>query len=229
MKTVGIIGGLGPETTTKFYLEIVATFSNRGEDSYPSILIDSIPLPRALEKECIVKAQNEEKCISFLVQAAKNLEAGGADFIVLACNSLHKFIKEIRAAVKIPVLNIVEETVNFLKSKNIDRVGILATGITINSKIYETELNNAGIGEIVPDDKDQQKLGQLIYNLAIGNYSESEKEALDYIIDKIAQKHVQAIILACTDLQLLAPKHQEIKVFDTMKILVDATVREMAN
>lgn len=227
MKTVGIIGGLGPETTTKFYLELISAYSKRGERSYPSVLVYSVPLPRELEKECIIEAKNEEKCIPFLVQAAKNLEAGGADFIVLACNSLHKFIEDIREAVKIPVLSIIEETVNFLKSQNIKTVGTLATSITINNQLYKARLNKEDISEVVPDAQDQERLGQLIYDLATGNYSDADKKALDQIIKKIGKANIQAIILACTDLQLLTPQCDGIKIFDTMQILVDATVREM--
>lgn len=226
MKTVGIIGGLGPEATAKFYLEIVSACSDLNEQSHPPILIYNVPLPLQLEKECIVKAKNEEKCLPFLIQAAKILEKGGADFLVMPCNSLHIFIKEIRKAVKIPVLSIVEETVKFLKKQNIKDVGILATSITINRGLYQLKLNGHDIREIVPNNQDQAKLGQIIYNLVIGHYTEADKQALDQITDSLVKKGAESIILACTDLQLLSPQHTKVRVFDTMQILVNSTINE---
>jgi len=227
MKTVGIIGGLGPEATAKFYLEIVSACSNRGEQVHPPILIYSVPLPLQIEEKCIVKGQSEEKCVPYLIQAAKTLEQGGADFLVMPCNSLHVFIEEIRRAVKIPVLSIVEETVKFLKTRNIKEVGILATSITINRGLYKFQLNTQCINEVVPSDQDQDKLGQIIYNLVIGKYTDTDKQELNEIIKSFEKKEIESIILACTDLQILAPYHHKIKIFDTMEILVDATVQEM--
>ena len=227
MKTAGIIGGLGPESTSKFYLQLVSACSKRGEQTHPPILMYSVPLPLQIEKECIIKGQSEEKCVPFLIQAAKILEQGGADFLVMPCNSLHVFIEEIRKAVKIPVLSIIEETVKFLKNQNIKEVGILATSITINRRLYKLKLNGHDIKEIVPDDQDQTRLGQIIYNLVIGSYTNKDKQALDEIAENLVKKGAESIILACTDLQLLAPQHTKVKIFDTMQILVDATVQEM--
>src|SRR3989338_6727859 len=106
MKKVGIIGGLGPETTSEFYLDLVFSCQKKDRTHRPSIIIASVPLPYKIEE-------------------AKRLEKSGADFIVMPCNSLHIFIKEIRNAVKIPVLSIVEETVKFLKKNKFKKVGIV--------------------------------------------------------------------------------------------------------
>ena len=227
MKTVGIIGGLGPEATAKFYLEVVLACSDSGEQSHPPILIYNVSLPLELEKECIVEAKNEEKCLPFLIQAAKILEKGGSDFLVMPCNSLHMFIEEIRRAVKIPVLSIIEETVKFLKDQKINKVGILATSITINRKLYKLKLNSHVITDVVPDSQDQAKLGQIIYNLVIGNYTDADKQILVGITNNLVGKGAKSIILACTDLQLLAPQHPKVKIFDTMQILINATVQEI--
>ena len=227
MKTVGIIGGLGPEATSKFYLQLVSACSNRGEQTHPPILIYSVPLPLQIEKECIVKGQSEEKCVPYLIQAAKTLEQGGTDFLVMPCNSLHVFIEEIRKAVKIPVLSIVEETIKFLKNHNIKQVGILATSITINRGLYKSQLNARGINEVIPNEQDQAKLGQIIYNLVIGSYTNTDKQTLDEITGNLVKKGVESIILACTDLQLLTLQHTKVKIFDTMQILVEATVQKM--
>ena len=124
MKTVGIIGGLGPETTSEFYLDIVFSCQKKSKTSRPGVIIASVPLPYKIEEDLITKNKGSERYIPFLVNEAKRLEKAGADFIVMPCNSLHVFIKEIRNAVDIPVLSIIEETVKFLKKNNLNNVGL---------------------------------------------------------------------------------------------------------
>lgn len=227
MKTVGIIGGLGPDTTTKFYLQIISAFSRLSAPTRPQILIYNVPLPIQIEKEAITEAKDEERCLSFLIEAAKTLEKGGVDFIVMPCNSLHVFIEEIRSAVNIPVLSIVDETVKFLQSQNCKQVGLLATQITIDRKLYKNKLDAFGIEEIVPSDQDQSRIGQIIYHLVIGSSTEEDKDALDNMINDLINRGAKTIVLACTDLQLLIPTRQDVPTIDTMQLLVNTTVKEM--
>ena len=227
MKTVGIIGGLGPEATTKFYLEVISGCTKSNQRDHPSILIYSVPLPLKLEKECILDAQNEEKCIPYLLNAAKILEKGGADFIVMPCNSLHLFIEEIRRAVKIPVLSIVEETIKHLNNNKIKAVGVLATSITINNGLYQNQLEANGIKNINPDELYQTELSKIIYKLVIDDYTEADKDMFNDISGNLIRKGAKSIILACTDLQLLSPFNDKVKFIDTMQVLVDTTIREL--
>ena len=107
MKTVGIIGGLGPETTSEFYLELIFSCQKFNKVNRTPILIYIVPLPYDIEEDAIARSKGEERCVPFILDAAKSLERAGADFLVMPCNSLHTFIKEIRSAVKIPVFSIV--------------------------------------------------------------------------------------------------------------------------
>lgn len=227
MKTVGIIGGLGPETTSEFYLELIFSCRQINKFSYAPVLINSIPLPFILERDAIADGIGEERILPFLLDAAKNLENAGADFLVLPCNSLHKFIGDIRASVKIPILSILEETTRFLKEKNINKAGIIATPITVKNKLYEKPLKASGIMTVIPDDLQQAKIGKLILNLTSNRYDNKDRELLLKVITGLSKKKVKNIILACTDLQLLVPKLENLKIYDTMKILLDATVRKV--
>jgi len=228
MKTVGIIGGLGPETTSEFYLELIFSCRKINQVSYPPILINSIPLPFDVERDAIAEGIGEEKCLPYLVDAAKKLEKAGADFLVLPCNSLHVFIQDIRKLVKIPVMSILEETSGFLKQQGINKVGVIATPITIRNKLYEKSLKGYGIQQVVPDNLQQAKIGKLIHNLVSNRYDNKDREILIKIIKDFAKGKVGHVILACTDLQLLMPQHSDIKIYDTMKILADAAVREIS-
>ncbi len=117
MKTVGIIGGLGPSTTAEFYLEVIFACQKENKTNRPPALIWNVPISYKIEREAIVESRGKERLVPFLIDAAKRLEKGGADFLVMPCNSLHTFIGEIRRSVKIPVLSIVEETAKFLKKR----------------------------------------------------------------------------------------------------------------
>ena len=227
MKKVGIIGGLGPETTSEFYLELVFLCRKINQFSYPPILVNSIPLPFNIEKNAIAEGIGEEKCLPYLIDAAKNLEKSGADFLVLPCNSLHVFIDDIKNAVKIPILNILEETTKFLKNEGVNKVGIIATPITIRNKLYEKFFKRAEIQQVIPDNFQQAKIGKLIHDLVSSRYHNKDREILIKIIKNFTKSKVKHVILACTDLQLLMPQHGDIKIYDTMRILVDSTVKKI--
>lgn len=227
MKTVGIIGGLGPETTSEFYLDLVFSCQKKNKISRPSIIISSVPLSYKIEDDAISKNKGIERCLQFLTKEAKRLEKAGVDFIVMPCNSLHIFINEIRKSVNVPVLSIVEETVNFLKKNKMNKVGIVSTSATVKNKLYETAFNKNNIKYIAPDEFQQAKMGKIIHNLVIGQKNNKDREELIKIINDFENKEVDCVILACTDLQLLNPKHPKLRIFDTMKIFADATVEEI--
>lgn len=227
MKTIGIIGGLGPETTSEFYLDVVFSCQKKDRTARPSVIIASVPLPYQIEEDAISKNIGIERCLPFLVSEAKRLEKAGADFIVMPCNSLHIFINNIRNAIKVPVLSIVEETVKFLKKNNFNKVGIVSTSATIENKLYENAFKKNGIGYETPDDFQQAKLGKFILNLVTGQQNSKDRDELIKIISDFENKNVDCVVLACTDLQLLIPKHPNLKIFDTMKIFADASVDEI--
>ena len=149
MKTVGIIGGLGPETTSEFYLDVVFSCQKINKTARPSIIISSVPLPYCIEEDAIIKSIGIERIMPFLIKEAERLQKAGADFIVMPCNSLHVFIEDIRKSVSIPVLSIVEETVKFLKDNNIQYIYLpkiyqlpMAEGLYPIKKIFENEETN---------------------------------------------------------------------------------------
>lgn len=223
MKTVGIIGGLGPETTAEFYLKLIFSSFEKDKKKRPPVLIWSIPLEYQLEQDFINKGKGIEKYIPYLQDAAQRLENGGADFIVMPCNSVHLAIDAVRQVVKIPVLSIVEETEKFLTKRNIPEIALLATNPTVKSNLY----NLKDIKIHLPEEKDQEKIGQLINNLVRSRYSKKDQAELIKIIKKFADKDIKHVVLACTDLQLLTPKYAGAEIFDSMAILAEATIEKI--
>lgn len=227
MKTIGIIGGLGPETTSEFYLDLVFSCAKKDKAARPGIIISSVPLPYQIEEDLILRSEGMERYIPYLTAEAQRLEKSGADFLVMPCNSLHVFIKQIRDSVSIPVLSIVEETVKFLKSENMNKVGIVSTSATIKNKLYENAFAENGIEYLAPNELQQARMGKFILNLVLGQQKNRDREELISIINEFEGKGLDCVILACTDLQLLIPSHKDLKIFDTMKIFADASVEQI--
>jgi len=224
MKTVGIIGGLGPETTAEFYLDLIFNCQKRNTLQRAPVIISSVPLPFLIEKEGLLLNKGVERNIPYLINEAQRLERAGADFIVMPCNSLHIFIKEIRASVKIPALSIIEETIKYIQKKKVIKTGIISTAMTVKNKLYENELLKNEILFAGPSVKEQNELDKIIYNIVKGDKNKADSEFLMQIIENLNKENVECILLACTDLQLLRPKHPSLEIFDTMQILAESTV-----
>lgn len=227
MNSVGVIGGLGPETTANFYLEVIFRCQQLNDNQRPSVVIGSVPLLFEIERDLIADNTGIERYIPFLQEEAKKLEKSGVDFLVMPCNSLHVFIEEIREAVSIPVLSIVEETIKYLNSKDIKKVGLISTSATIENKVYESKLSESGIEYVSPVDNQRSKIDSIIQRLVSGKHLDEDRKFLIDTADSISEKDVSYVALACTDLQLLNPKSEKVEIFDTMRILADSTVAQI--
>lgn len=224
MKSVGVIGGLGPETTAEFYLEVIFQCQKRNTEQRPSIVISSVPLLFEIERDLIESNTGKERYIPFLVDEAKRLEKSGVDFLVMPCNSLHVFINEIRESVSIPVLSIVEETVNYLKKHNFKKVGLISTSATVANNVYEKKLGDEGIDYVTPNDLQRAKMDKIIQRLINGQHLNQDRELILEVVKELSTQDVDSVALACTDLQLLLPGSSEVPIFDTMKVLAESTV-----
>jgi aspartate racemase len=160
MKTLGILGGVGPETTAKVYLSLVNLIKKSGKDKYPSIIIYNLPFPFVIENEAIAEGKNSKKMIPYLVDGIKTLEKAEASFFILPCNTLHKYTKEIRESASIPFLSIIEETVSFLKNKS-RIVGILGSETTVRDKIYDKSFEEVELETLYPDKSEQETINNI--------------------------------------------------------------------
>ena len=225
MKTLGIIGGLGPETTTKIYHSVIDAF-RKNRKNYPSIVIYNLPFPFAVENEAIVKGINSHKMLPHLIRGAKILEKSGASFGILPCNTLHKYIEKIRQAVKIPLLSILDETALNLKKAKVKTVGILATETTVKDKLYDNVLKKHDIKILYPTKPEQNNINKIIMRLLKREKSENYTKIIRKICFSLQKRGAENILLACTDLQLLK-FNSKIPVIDTTEILIQASMREL--
>lgn len=226
MKTIGILGGVGPETTSGIYHAIIDIFKKNQAGNYPSILIYNLPFPFEIENEVIAKGVNSHRMLPYLINGAKILEKSGADFGILPCNTLHKYIEHIRKAVKIPFLSILDETVAKLSSNNIGTIGILATETTVKDKLYDKILYNSGINVIYPTKSEQKIINKIILNLINMRKDRYQEQQLEETCSSLHKRGANGILLACTDLQI-AKFNADIPIFDTTDILIAASIREL--
>ncbi|MBI4168087.1 MAG: amino acid racemase [Candidatus Aenigmarchaeota archaeon] len=224
MKIVGVLGGFGPETTAEFYVSIVE--KNRSfSGSHPNILIHNSPVPFGLEEDAVKNGRNLNKFLPILFDSVKIIQ-NKVDFIVLPCNTLHIFIEDLRKISKKPVLSIIEEIAVEVKQRSLKKVGLLATLKTFKERIYDTKLHENGIEVVKPSDSDMIRLSQIIHLILQGVKSDNLKTELIAITNGLKQNGAEAVILGCTDLQLLLKQSDSsLPLIDTMDVLANSTVK----
>lgn len=218
MKTIGLLGGMSWESTVTYYQIINETIKEKlGGLHSARILLYSVDFAE------IEKCQSEgdwEKSADILSEAARNLEKAGADFIVICTNTMHKVAPEIQDRIHVPVMHIAEATAEVLKENQITKVALLGTKYTMTQNFYKKKLEENGITVLIPDEKSIEIVNRVIYDeLCLGMISSGSREQYLKIIDALALKGAQGVILGCTEIGLLV--HQEdtsLPVFDTTQI-----------
>jgi aspartate racemase len=156
-----------------------------------------------------------------LVDAARRLEAGGADFFLIATNTMHHVADVVSAAVDIPLLHIADATAEVLRQDDIRRIGLLGTAFTMEFDFYRKRISEQHqIDVVVPELHDRQMVHDIIYQeLCQGQIEAESREVYLAIIDRMREKNIQGVILGCTEIgMLLQPQHTDIKLYDTTAI-----------
>ncbi len=163
---------------------------------------------------------NWERSGEILAEAAANLEKAGADFIIICTNTMHKVVPQIQAAVRIPILHIAEATAAKLKADHIERVALLGTKYTMTQAFYKDKLTENNIQVLIPGKDEIEAVNRIIYEeLCLGVVSEASKKVYLTVIDSLAAKGAQGVILGCTEIGLLIQQRDtDIPVFDTARI-----------
>ena len=218
MKTIGLIGGMSWESTVSYYRIINETVKvHLGGLHSAKILLYSVDFD---EIESCQSSGDWNKAAVLLADSAQRLEKGGADFIVICTNTMHKLVPQIQQVINIPVLHIAEVTADELVEHNIRKVGLLGTKYTMTQDFYKNKLIERGIDIIVPDGEDINTVNYIIYNeLCCGLISQTSKEKYLEIISKLQKCGAEAIILGCTEIGLLIKQEDiSLPVFDTTLI-----------
>jgi aspartate racemase len=229
MKTVGIIGGVGPESTIEYYRLIIAAYREQQQDgSYPSIIINSVDLSRLI---AWVMADELEALAAYLVAEIERLHRAGADFGLLASNTPHIVFDEISRQSPIPLISIVEATRDEAQAKGLRRVGLFGTRFTMQGRFYPDVFSRADIAIVTPKEDEQSYIHEKYMNELLNNMFLAEtREQLLAIMDRMtADDQIEALILGGTELPLILrdPEHNGIPFLDTTKIHVARIVAEL--
>jgi aspartate racemase len=228
-KTVGIVGGIAPESTIEYYRQIVAGYREHSRDGdYPSIIINSINLRRMIE---LVTANELAAVADYVLEALEKLARAGADFAVLASNTPHIVFDELRARSPLPLISIVEATCAEAETLGLKRVALFGTRFTMQGRFYPDVFSRAGIQTVLPDEAEQDYIHKhYMDELINGIFLPETKERLLRIADNLkARSNIEGIILGGTELPLILrePEHHGIPFLDTTKIHVQRIVTEL--
>ncbi|WBX78035.1 aspartate/glutamate racemase family protein [Tenacibaculum ovolyticum] len=226
MKTIGLIGGITPQSTIMYYQVLNKLASETfGEKHSAKVVMNAVDFGE------ISKLQSEGRwdlLATIMVDAAKSLQAAGAHCILICANTMHLTIAEVREAVTIPVIHIAEATGTMILESKLKKVALLGTKYTMEKTFYTDVLKNMGIEAIIPEEEDRTIIHDVIYNeLSKGILNEASQKAYIAIIEKLAQKGAEGVILGCTEIPLLvAQKDVSIPVFDTTTIHATAAFKQ---
>ena len=202
MKTLGILGGMSPESTVSYYLNINRAVNQQvGGNASAKLLVSSVNFEDIVECQ---KSGDWQRSGEILSQQAVLLEQAGVDGILLATNTMHKVAHQIMAQISVPFLHILDATANAIKAKGLNKVALLGTAFTMSDNFYKDGLLERGITPIVPDEQTQQEIHRIIFDeLCLGKIKPESKAFYLKTIENLTALGAEGVILGCTEIGLL--------------------------
>jgi len=226
MKKIGIIGGIGPESTVDYYKMIIGAFHERQAVlGYPEIIIYSANLSSLMK---ILEANDWESLTDWLLEKVVALQKAGAEFAVIGSNTPHIVFDEVRSRSPIPMLSIIEETRKNAQKRGFKKLGLLGTRFTMESDFFKKPFEYEEMAVIVPDKEDQKLIHHRLFSeIELGIIKDSTREELLSIVKKMIDRHsIDAVILGCTELPLILNKDEfEIPFLNTTAIHSESIVK----
>jgi aspartate racemase len=229
MKILGIIGGVGPESTVEYYQNIIALYRERQRDgSYPEFIINSVDLKKGLD---FMAANNLGGMADYLLEEIDKLAQAGANFGLISANTPHIVFDEVASKSPIPLISIVEATCAAAKARKLRRLALFGTRFTMQGTFYPKVFSYEGIELVMPDTKERDYLHDKYLNeLVPGKFLSETRAGLLAIVDRMkAKSNIDGVILAGTELPLILREssHKGVPFLDTTKIHCQAAVEEM--
>ena len=225
MKTIGLLGGMTAESSAEYY-KLINLFTREklgGNHSAKSVMV-SVDFG---EMEPLMEKGEWDKLRSRMSETALNVEKGGADFLVICTNTIHKFADHIENMLNIPVLNLIDTVADRITNMGFKKVGLLGTRFTMEEDFYKMRLlEKHGIESIIPEKNDREFIHKVIVDeLSIGNFKGSSREGYIKIMQKLSDEGAEGVILGCTEIPLLVKReHCNIPIFDTTTIHAETAV-----
>jgi aspartate racemase len=223
-KRIGIIGGMSPESTVEYYQYITRAYTRRyGDYGYPEILIFSVSFQSYVDWP---EQERWDLVAQGLGEAACRLEAAGADIVLIATNTMHMVVDQVRAAVTVPVLSMLDVVADAILARGIRTVGLLGTRFTMEKSFYQDALAGRGISVLVPDEAGRAFVNAVIYDeLVAGQIRDASRAGYVAIIDDLAARGAEAVVLGCTEIPLLIREEDvALPLFDTTVLHAQAAL-----
>ena len=226
MKTIGMLGGMSWESTANYYRLI-----NEGIKAKLGGLHSGKICMLSVDFDEIEKLQHAGNWVGAgeaLATASQSIEAGGADFLIICTNTMHKVVDQVEDSVSIPILHIADATAECLREQGISKVGLLGTAFTMEQDFYKGRIqDNFGIEVIVPETEERKSIHRVIYEeLCLGKILPESKQLFLKVIENLKANGAEGIILGCTEISMLvAQEDTNIQLFDTAAIHAESAVK----
>jgi aspartate racemase len=219
LKTVGLLGGMSWESTLDYYREINRGVKDRlGGLHSARIVLYSVDFA---DVEAFMRRGDWDAAADHLASAARRVEAGGADFLLICTNTLHRVADRVAAAVSIPLLHIADATAEALVRNKVKKVGLLGTAFTMEQDFYRGRLaERYGLEVVIPDAPDRRLVHDIIFReLCLGLVKQASKDAFVRIVEDLAEMGAEAVILGCTEIgMLLVQEDTAVSLYDTTRL-----------
>lgn len=225
MRMIGLIGGMSWESSAEYYRMLNQGVRDRlGPTASARCLLWSFNFS---EIEELQHKGDWESLTARMTDAARRLEAGGAEMLLICTNTMHRMAPAVQAGVGIPLLHIADPTAKRIKAAGFSKVGLLGTAFTMEHDFYKGRLSeNHGLTVIVPDDQDRATVHKIIYEeLVAGKVTLESRDAFRAVIVRLVESGAEAVILGCTEIMLLVrPEDSPVPIFDTTQIHAEAAI-----
>ncbi len=227
MKTVGIIGGMSWESTAEYYRIINEKIRDElGGLHSAQILLYSVDFAQIEQWQ----TKGEwDKSAEYMSDIAQKLQAAGADFIIIATNTMHKLAPQIEQKISVPLLHIADATADVLVGEGMQKIALLGTRYTMTQDFYKAKLKARGLEVVIPCDEDVKIVNDIIFEqLCMGVVLEDSRKEYQRIIVEMKERGAQAVVFGCTEIGLLlSAQHSALPVFDTAVIHAEKTALEL--
>ncbi len=224
-KILGILGGMGPEATVDFMQRIISLTPGKDDNDHIRMIVDNNPkVPSRIK--ALVDGTGENPA-PYLVEMAQGLEKHGADFLVIPCNTAHYYYSEVSSAVNIPVLNMVELTVNKIVSNQpeIKRVGLLASTALLITGLFKETLKKRNITIQYPSENLQNRVMASIKKVKAGSFGQEQIKDVQSAGDFLIRNNAEVVIIGCTELSVIAKQiNFNVDVYDSSQVLAETVV-----
>lgn len=228
-KTIGILGGMGPVASANLYYKIIQIcqeqYHAEQDHEFPPMIMYNLPLTGFDE----TGFSDPEAVKQQLIAGVQTLERAGADFIIIACNTVHHFYDDMQGAVHIPILNIVDEVVEQIVTQGHTSVGLFTSESTNMLQIYEQKCLQRNIHTVSASREQQELINQVILHVMTGHQGPQDLRLLQGILDTMRIQNIEGIVLGCTEIPLaIQQEHVPLPLFDSTQIIAEAAIRASA-